>query len=96
MIAQVEQVHFELLEMRHADEQEAAAVRQQRYLAYQRTYYASNIKTDAEKMRIRREKGRARRQSKSMKPKKVPLQGVSQENEVQMELEVDEARFRLF
>ena len=45
-------------------------------------------------MRIRREKGRARRQSKSTKPKKVLLQGVSQGNE--MEVEVDEARFRLF
>ena len=32
MIEHVEQVHFELLEMRHVDEQEAAAVRHQRYL----------------------------------------------------------------
>jgi hypothetical protein len=47
-------------------------------------------------MRIRREKERARRQSKSMKPKKVPLQGVSQGKEVEMEMEVDAARFRLF
>jgi hypothetical protein len=96
MIAQVEQVHFELLEMRHMDEQEADAVRHQRYLAYQKAYYASKIKTDAEKMRIRREKGRARRQSKSMKPKKVPLQGVSQGSEAEMETEVDAAKFRLF
>jgi hypothetical protein len=87
MIEQVEQTHFELLEMRHMDEQEAAAVRQQRYLAYQKAYYASKIKTDAEKMRIRREKQRARRKSKSMKPKKVPLQGVSQGNEVDMEVD---------
>jgi hypothetical protein len=63
-------------------------------LAYQKTYYASKIKTDAEKMRIRREKGRARRRSKSTKPKKVPMQGVSQRNEVEME--VDAAKFRLF
>ena len=96
MIAQVEQVHLELLEMRYADEQAEVEVRKARYLAYQKTYYAAKIKNDAVKMRIRREKGLARRQSKSMKPKKVPLQGVSQENEVQMELEVDEARFRLF
>jgi hypothetical protein len=97
MIEQVEQVHFELLEMRHMDEQEAAAVRHQRYLAYQKAYYyASKIKTDAEKMRIRREKGRARWQSKSSKPKKVPLQGVSQGNEQEMETEVDAAKFRLF
>jgi hypothetical protein len=96
MIEQVEQVHFELLEMRHMDEQEAAAVRQQRYLAYQKAYYASKIKTDAEKMRIRRERGRARWQSKSTKPKKVPLQGVSQGSEAEMETEVDVAKFRLF
>ena len=96
MIEQVEQVHFELLEMRHMDEQEAAAVRQQRYLAYQKAYYASKIKTDAEKMRIRRERGRARWQSKSTKPKKVPLQGVSQGSEAEMETEVDAAKFRLF
>jgi hypothetical protein len=96
MIEQVEQVHFELLEMRHVDEQAAAAVRQQRYLAYQRTYYASKIKNDAIKMMNRREKQRARRKSKSMKPKKASLQGVSQGNEVEMEVEVDEARFRLF
>ena len=96
MIAQVEQVHFELMEMRHTDERAVTEVRQQRYLAYQKTYYASKIKNDAIKMMNRREKQRARRKSKSMKPKKVPLQGVSQENEVDMELEVDEARFRLF
>jgi hypothetical protein len=50
----------------------------------------------AEKMRIRREKGRARRQSKSTNPKKVPLQGVSQGSEAEMETEVDAAKFRLF
>ena len=47
-------------------------------------------------MMNRREKQRARRKSKSMKPKKASLQGVSQGNEVDMEVEVDEARFRLF
>jgi hypothetical protein len=96
MIAQVEQVHFELLEMRHVDEQAEADERKARYLAYQKTYYASKIKNDAIKMMNRREKQRARRKSKSTKPKKVPLQGVSQGNEVEMEVEVDEARFRLF
>ena len=96
MIAQVEQVHFELLEMRHVDEQAEADERKARYLAYQKTYYAAKIKNDAVKMRNRREKQRARRKSKSMKPKKAPLQGVSQGNEVEMEVEVDEARFRLF
>ena len=96
MIAQVEQVHFELLEMRHADEQAVTVVRKERYLAYQKAYYASKIKNDAVKMRNRREKQRARRRSKSMKPKKVPLQGVSQGNEVEMEVEVDVNRFRLF
>ena len=93
MIAQVEQVHLELLEMRHADEQAEVEVRKERYLAYQKAYYASKIKNDAVKMRIRREKGRARRRSKSTKPNKVPLQGVSQENEVEV---VDVNRFRLF
>ena len=78
MIALVEQVHFELLEMQHTDEQAEVEVRKERYLAYQKAYYASKIKNDAVKMRIRREKGRARRRSKSMKPKKVPMQGVSQ------------------
>ena len=71
-------------------------MRQQRYLAYQKTYYASKIKTDAEKMRTRREMGRVRWQSKSMKPKKVPLQGVSQGSEAEMETEVDVTKFRLF
>jgi len=47
-------------------------------------------------MRNRREKQRARRRSKSMKPKKVPLQGVSQGNEVEVDEVVDVARFRLF
>jgi hypothetical protein len=47
-------------------------------------------------MRIRRERGRARWQSKSTKPKKVPLQGVSQGSEAEMETEVDVAKFRLF
>ena len=69
-------------------------------VAYQKAYYASKIKNDAAKMRIRREKGRARRRSKSMIPKKVPLQGVSQENDVEMQVDVDVvvdvARFRLF
>ena len=93
-IAQVEQVHFELLEMRHTDEQAVTQMRKARYLAYQKAYYAGKIKNDAGKMRIRREKGRARRQSKSMNPKKVPLQGGSQgENKVEV---VDVARFRLF
>ena len=96
MIAQVEQVHLELMEMRHTDEQAEVEVRKARYLAYQKAYYAAKIKNDADKMRIRREKGRARRRSKSMKPKKVPLQGVSQGNEVEMEVEVDAVRFRLF
>ena len=96
MIEQVEQTHFELLEMRHMDEQAEADERKSRYLAYQKTYYASKIKNDAIKMMKRREKQRARRKSKSTKPKKVPLQGVSQGNEVEMEVEVDEARFRLF
>ena len=77
MIAQVEQVHFELLEMRHTDEQAEVEVRKERYLAYQKAYYASKIKNNAVKMRIRREKGRARRRSKIMNPKKVPLQGVT-------------------
>ena len=93
MIAQVEQVHLELMEMRHTDEQAEVEVRKERYLAYQKAYYAAKIKNDADKMRIRREKGRARRRSKSMKPKKVPLQGVSQGNEVEMEVV---NRFRLF
>ena len=96
MIAQVEQVHLELMEMRHTDERAVTEVRKERYLAYQKAYYAAKIKNDADKMRIRREKGRARRRSKSMKPKKVPLQGVSQGNEVEMEVEVDAVRFRLF
>ena len=96
LIAQVEQVHLELLEMRHVDEQAEVEERKARYLAYQKTYYAAKIKNDAVKMRNRREKQRVRRKSKSMKPKKVSLQGVSQENEVEMEVEVDEARFRLF
>ena len=97
LIAQVEQVHFELLEMRRTDEQAVAEVRKERYLAYQKAYYASKIKNDAVKMRIRREKGRARRRSKSMKPKKVPLQGVSQgRNEEEMQMEMDVDRFRLF
>ena len=97
MIAQVEQVHFELMEMRRADEQAVTQVRKERYLAYQKAYYASKIKNDAVKMRNRREKGRARRRSKSTKPKKVPLQGVSQEKEVEVEaaVEVGVARFRL-
>ena len=97
LIAQVEQMHFELLEMRRADEQEVAEVRKERYLAYQKAYYVSKIKNDAVKMRNKREKGHARRRSKSMIPKKVPLQGVSQgggEEEMQVEAEVD--RFRLF
>ena len=97
MITQVEQVHFELLEMQHTDEQAEVEVRKERYLAYQKAYYASKIKNDAVKMRIRREKGRERRRSKSTKPKKVPLQGVSQggnEEEMQAKAEVD--RFRLF
>ena len=93
MIAQVEQVHLELLEMRHADEQAEVEVRKERYLAYQKAYYVSKIKNDAVKMRNRREKGRARRRSKSMITKKVPLQGVSQGNEVEMEVV---NRFRLF
>ena len=93
MITQVEQVHFELLEMQHTDEQVEVEVRKERYLAYQKAYYASKIKNDAVKMRNRREKQRARRKSKSMKPKKVPLQGVSQGNEVEMEVV---NRFRLF
>ena len=96
LIAQVEQVHFELLEMRRTDEQAVTEVRKERYLAYQKAYYASKIKNDAVKMRIRREKGRERRRSKSTKPKKVPLQGVSQGNDVEMEVVVDAARFRLF
>ena len=98
MIAQVEQVHLELMEMRHTDEQAEVEVRKARYLAYQKAYYAAKIKNDADKMRIRREKGRARRRSKSMIPKKVPLQGVSQGNEVEMEVvvEVEVNRFRLF
>ena len=96
MIAKVEQVHLELLEMRHVDEQAEVEERKARYLAYQKTYYAAKIKNDAVKMRNRREKQRARRKSKSMIPKKVPLQGVSQGNEVEMEVEVDEARFMLF
>ena len=96
LIAQVEHVHFELMEMRHADEQAEVEVRKERYLAYQKAYYAAKIKNDADKMGIRREKGRARRRSKSMIPKKVPLQGVSQGNEVEMEVEVDVNRFRLF
>ena len=98
MIEQVEQTHFELLEMRHMDEQAEADERKARYLAYQKTYYASKIKNDAINMMNRREKQRARRKSKSTKPNKVPLQGVSQGNEVEMEVEVevDEARFRLF
>ena len=96
MIAQVEQVHLELMDMRHADERAVTEVRKERYLAYQKAYYASKIKNDAVKMRTRREKGRARRRSKSMKSKKVPLQGVSQGNEVEMEVVVDAARFRLF
>ena len=97
MIAQVEQVHFELLEMRHVDEQAEVEVRKERYLAYQKAYYASKIKNDAVKMRIRREKARARRRNKSTNPKKVLLQGVSQggnEEEMQAEAEVD--RFKLF
>ena len=94
MIAQVEQVHFELLEMRHADEQAEVEVRKERYLAYQKAYYAGKIKNDAAKMKIRREKGRARRRSKSMILKKVPLQGVSQEKDVDMAVDVN--RFRLF
>ena len=91
MITQVEQVHFELLEMQHTDEQAEVEVRKERYLAYQKAYYASKIKNDAVKMRIRREKGCERRRSKSTKPKKVPLQGVSQGNEVELgpELEPD-------
>ena len=52
MIAQVEQVHFELMEMRRADEQAVTQVRKERYLAYQKAYYASKIKNDAVKMRI--------------------------------------------
>ena len=96
MIAQVEQVHLELLEMRYADEQAEVEVRKARYLAYQKTYYAAKIKNDAVKMRNRREKQRARRKSKSTKPKKVPLQGVSQGKEVEMETEVDVSKFRLF
>ena len=68
-------------------------------VAYQKAYYASKIKNDAVKMRIRREKGRTRRRSKSMNPKKVPLQGVSHgENEEDMQEDVDVvvdvARFR--
>ena len=97
LIAQVEQVHLELLEMRRTDEQAVTEVRKERYLAYQKAYYVSKIKNDAVKMRNRREKGHARRRSKSMIPKKVPLQGVSQgggEEEMQVEAEVD--RFRLF
>ena len=91
MIAQVEQVHLELLEMRYTDERAVVEVRKECYLAYQKAYYASKIKNDAVKMRIRREKGRERRKSKSMKFKKVPLQGVSQGNEVELgpELEPD-------
>ena len=73
LIAQVEHVHFELMEMRYVDEQAEDEVRKERYLAYQKTYYAAKIKNDAVKMRIRREKGRARRQSKITNPKKVPL-----------------------
>ena len=93
LIAQVEQVHLELLEMRRTDEQAVTEVRKERYLAYQKAYYVSKIKNDAVKMRNRREKGHARRRSKSMIPKKVPLQGVSQgENEVEMQVD----RFRLF
>ena len=97
MIAQVEQVHLELMEMRHTDERAVAEVRKERYLAYQKAYYVSKIKNDAVKMRIRREQGRARRRSKSMIPKKVPLQGVSQgRNEEEMQMEMDVDRFRLF
>ena len=96
MITQVEQVHFELLEMQHTDEQAEVEVRKERYLAYQKAYYASKIKNDAVKMRIRREKGRERRKIKSMITKKVPIQGVSQGNDVEMEVVVDAARFRLF
>ena len=96
LIAQVEQVHFELLEMRNVDEQAVTEVRKERYLAYQKAYYAAKIKNDADKMRIRREKGRERRRSKSMITKKVPIQGVSQGNDVEMEVVVDAARFRLF
>ena len=96
MITQVEQVHFELLEMQHTDEQVEVEVRKERYLAYQKAYYASKIKNDAVKMRIRREKGRERRKIKSMITKKVPIQGVSQGNDVEMEVVVDAARFRLF
>ena len=100
MIAQVEQVHFELLEMRRADEQAVTEVRKERYLVYQKAYYASKIKNDAVKMRIRREKGRARRRSKTMKPKNVPLQGVSQGEKEDVEMVVDVVvdvdRFRLF
>ena len=77
MIEQVEQVHFELLEMRHVDEQEAAAVRHQRYLAYQKTYYASKIKTDAEKMRIRRERGRPGGRARARSPRKCRYKGLA-------------------
>ena len=87
---------MELLEMRHVDEQAEVEERKARYLAYPKTYYAAKIKNDAVKMRNRREKQRARRRSKSMKPKKVPLQGVSQGNEVEVDEVVDVARFRLF
>ena len=95
-IAQVEQVHFELLEMRHTDEQAVTQMRKARYLAYQKAYYAGKIKNDAGKMRIRREKGRARRQSKSTTPNKVPLQGVSQGTKEVEVMYVVVDRLRLF
>ena len=79
LIAQVEELHFELLEARGADEHRDLSEKRQRLRAYQKRYYANVVKNDEAKMQKRRESSRQLRKTKSAQRQKVPLQGVSQE-----------------
>ena len=83
LISQVEELHFQLMEMRDAEEQAHLWEKRQRLRAYQKEYYKHKVKFDEAKMEKRREYTRKLRKDKSTKEQKVPLQGLPQGKEAQ-------------